>query len=46
MNVVLSPSYEDKAPYSWFVIIASTSGAVAILTFCSVIAYCRWKRLL
>ena len=46
MNVALSPNFADKAPYSWFVTIASVSAAVAVTLFVSVIGYCRYKRLI
>jgi magnesium transporter len=46
MNVSLSPSFEDKAPYSWFVVIAVSTSVLAVLVFASVMIYCRWKRLL
>jgi magnesium transporter len=46
MNVTLSPDFEDKAPYSWFVTIAVSSSVLAIVVFAAVMAYCRYKRLI
>lgn len=46
MNVHLRPDGSDAAPYSWFVIISTTAGVVAILLFTSVMVYCRLQRLL
>jgi magnesium transporter len=46
MNVSLSPSFEDKAPYSWFVTIAVGTSVLAVVVFAAVMSYCRYKRLI
>jgi magnesium transporter len=46
MNVMLQPDHEGQAPYSWFLIVAISTGVGAIAVFAGVMAYCRWKRLI
>jgi magnesium transporter len=46
MNVQLRPGSEDDGPYSWFVVISTTSCAGAILLFLGVMTYSRYKRLI
>ncbi|KAG7667553.1 hypothetical protein Ndes2526B_g07491 [Nannochloris sp. 'desiccata'] len=46
MNVSLSPDFEDKAPYSWFVSISVGSSVLAVVVFAAVMSYCRYKRLI
>ncbi len=46
MNVQLRPGSEEDGPYSWFVIISTTSCAGAILLFLGVMTYSRYKRLI
>ena len=46
MNTFMDPENSwEKAPYTWFVTVACTSSALAIVLFISVVLYCRWKRL-
>ncbi|KAI3437683.1 hypothetical protein D9Q98_000132 [Chlorella vulgaris] len=46
MNLMLRPDREGQAPYSWFLAISISTGIGAICIFASVMAYCRWKRLI
>ena len=46
MNVQLMPGSDDQGPYSWFVIVSTTSCAGAIILFFSVMTYSRYKRLI
>jgi magnesium transporter len=46
MNVDLRPNNDDKAPYSWFVIITSTTASGALALFTIVLAYCKWRKLM
>lgn len=46
MNVYLRPGPDGRGPYAWFVVISVSAGTGAILLFLSVLAYCRWQRLL
>lgn len=46
MNVQLRPGSDDDGPYSWFVVISTTSCAGAIILFLGVMTYSRYKRLI
>jgi magnesium transporter len=46
MNVQLKPGSDDNGPYSWFVVVSTTSCAGAIILFFSVMTYSRYKRLI
>lgn len=46
MNTQLYPGNVDKAPYSYFVVIASVSALLAITMFVSVIGYARWRKII
>ncbi len=46
MNVQLRPGSDEDGPYSWFVVISTTSCAGAIVLFLGVMTYSRYKRLI
>jgi magnesium transporter len=46
MNTQLYPGNVDKAPFSFFVAIATTATTLAVVMLIGVMGYCRWKRLL
>ena len=37
---------QNPAPYTWFVTIAITTAFLAIFFFTTIVAYCRWRRLI
>lgn len=37
---------EGQAPYSWFLIVAISTGVGAIAIFVGIMVYCRWRRLI